>query len=149
LTASKFVNVLIGTGVTVHRATDAFNLNGKLYPAGSYAVKSAQAFRAHIFDMFEPQDHPDDFAAGSTTPTPPYDMAGWTLPFQMGVKFDRILDAFEGPFEELKDEVAPPAAKVSGGGDVAGFLLDTRMNDAFRAVNRLLAAGEGVKRLCK
>jgi hypothetical protein len=150
LTATKFVNTLIGTGVTVHRATDALNLNDKLYPKGTYVVKSAQAFRAHIFDMFEPQDHPDDFAAGSTTPTPPYDMAGWTLAFQMGVQFDRILDAFEGPFEELKDEVAPPAAKVGGAdSNVTGYFLDTRMNDSFRAVNRLLAAGEDVRRLTK
>jgi hypothetical protein len=149
LTATKFVNTLIGTGVTVHRVTGAFNLNGKVYPKGSYMVRSAQAFRAHIFDMFEPQDHPDDFAAGSTTPTPPYDMAGWTLAFQMGVRFDRILDEFEGPSEELKDEVTPPPAKVSGGGDAAGFFLDTRMNDSFRAVNRLLAAGEEVRRLRK
>ena len=26
-------------------------------------------------------------------PTPPYDNAGWTLAFQMGVQFDRVLDA--------------------------------------------------------
>ena len=110
LTATKFVNTLIGTGVTVHRATTAFAVGDKKYPAGSYVVKSAQAFRAHVFDMFEPQDHPDDFAAGSTTPTPPYDMAGWTLAYQMGVKFDRLVDGFDGPFEELKDEVKPPSA---------------------------------------
>ena len=70
--------------------------------------------------MFEPQDHPDDFAPGATTPTAPYDMAGWTLAFQMGVKFDRILDGFDGPFEELKDEVPPPPAKVSGGDESPG-----------------------------
>jgi hypothetical protein len=149
-TATKFVNTLIGTGLTVHRAKAEFTAGGKQYPAGSYVLKSAQAFRAHLFDMFEPQDHPDDFAAGSTTPTPPYDMAGWTLAYQMGVKFDRILDGFDGPFEELKDVVAPPPAKVGGFTDnVTGYFLDTRMNDSFRAVNRLLAAGEEVKRLTK
>ena len=149
LTATKFINTLIGTGITVHRAKSDFEAGGKKYPAGSYVVKSAQAFRSHLFDMFEPQDHPDDFAAGSTTPTPPYDMAGWTLAFQMGVKFDRILEKCDGPFEELKDEVSPPRAKVSGAGDAAGFFLDDRMNDSFRAVNRLLAAGEEVRRLQK
>ncbi len=145
LTATKFVNTLIGTGLTVHRAKAEFTVGEKKYPAGSYVLKSAQAFRPHLLDMFEAQDHPDDFAAGSTTPTPPYDMAGWTLAFQMGVQFDRILDGFDGPFEELKSEVPPPAAKVMAGS--AGFFLDTRMNDSFRAVNRLLAAGEDVRRL--
>jgi hypothetical protein len=51
-------------------------------------------------DMFEPQDHPDDIAYPGATPTPPYDSAGYTLAFQMGVKFDRILDGFDGPFHQ-------------------------------------------------
>ena len=37
-----------------------FTAGGKSYPAGSYVVKAAQAFRAHVMDMFEPQDHPND-----------------------------------------------------------------------------------------
>ena len=59
-------------------------------------MKAAQAFRAHVFDMFEPQDHPDDFAGGSHADAP-YDMAGWTLAYQMGVKFDRVLDGVRRP----------------------------------------------------
>ncbi len=149
LTATKFVNTLIGNGLTIHRAKAEFTAGGKKYPAGSYVVKTAQAFRAHVLDMFEPQDHPDDFAAGSATPTAPYDMAGWTLAFQMGVRFDRMLDGFDGPFEELTTEVPPPPAKVTADDTAAGFFLDTRMNDSFRAVNRLLAAKEEVKRLHK
>ena len=74
LTATKFVNALLGTGVTVHRATADFEVAGKKYPEGSYVVKCAQAFRAHVLDMFEPQDHPNDFAYPGAPPTPPYDM---------------------------------------------------------------------------
>ena len=47
-------------GITSHRATAAFTVDGKNYPAGSFVVKTAQAFRPHVLDMFEPQDHPDD-----------------------------------------------------------------------------------------
>ena len=36
-TATKFVNALIKAGVTVHRATAAFAVNGKSYPAGQVA----------------------------------------------------------------------------------------------------------------
>ncbi|HEV2641878.1 MAG TPA: M14 metallopeptidase family protein, partial [Candidatus Elarobacter sp.] len=57
-TATKFVNALIKTGVTVSRATQSFSANGRSYPAGSYVVFAAQAFRPHVLDMFEPQDHP-------------------------------------------------------------------------------------------
>ncbi|MBN9122381.1 MAG: peptidase [Planctomycetes bacterium] len=147
LTATKFVNALIGTGVKVHRAKEAFEAAGKKYPAGSYVVKCSQAFRAHVLDMFEPQDHPDDFAYPGAPPTPPYDAAGYTLAFQMGVKFDRVLEGFDGPFEELKDEVPPPPAKVLDADGAVGFFLDPQTNDAFRAVNQLLAAGEEIHRL--
>ena len=147
LTATKFVNILIGTGIQVQRAQADFEVAGKKYPANSYVVKSAQAFRAHVLDMFEPQDHPNDFPYPGAAPTAPYDAAGYTLAFQMAVQFDRILEAFSGPFEELKEQVAPPAARVAGTEGAAGFLLDTRMNDSFRAVNRLLKAGEAVRRL--
>ena len=141
------MNVLIATGVKVHRAKAAFEVGGKKYPAGSYVVKCAQPFRAHVLDMFEPQDHPDDFAYPGATPTPPYDAAGWTLAYQMGVRFDRILDSFDGPFEEVKDELPPPPAKVLDAEGAVGFFLHIRTNDAFRSVNQLLAAGEEVRRL--
>ena len=78
------------------------------YPAGSFVVKTAQAFRPHVLDMFEPQDHPDDFPYPGGPPTPPYDSAGWTLAFQMGVKFDRVLDGFDGPFERVSTVSHPP-----------------------------------------
>jgi hypothetical protein len=147
LTATKFVNVLLETGVRVHRAREGFEVAGKKYPAGSYVVKCAQPFRAHVLDLFEPQDHPNDFAYPGAPPTPPYDIAGWTLAFQMGVRFDRLLDGFDGPFEEIHASVPPPPAHVRDADGAAGFFLGTRTNDAFRAVNRLLKAGEEVRRL--
>jgi Zinc carboxypeptidase len=147
LTAAKFINTLIGTGVKVHRATADFQVAGKQYPKGSYVIKCAQAFRPHVLDMFEPQDHPNDFAYPGATPTPPYDCAGYTPAFQMAIQFDRILEGFEGPFEELQDEIPPPPAHVTSDEETVGFFLDTRLNDSFRAVNRLLKAGESVRRL--
>ena len=71
LTATKFVNALIKNGVVVHRATAPFTAGGKQYPAGSYVVKTAQAFRPHVLDMFEPQDHPNDFQYPGGPPIPP------------------------------------------------------------------------------
>jgi hypothetical protein len=147
LTATKFVNVLFGTGVKIHVATADFTVAGKKYRKGSYVVKCAQAFRAHALDMFEPQDHPNDFAYPGASPTPPYDSAGYTLAYQMGVQFDRILDGFDGPFAEVKSVLAPPPAMVLDADGAVGFFLAARTNDAFRAVNRLLKAGEEVGRL--
>ncbi|MGE0592859.1 MAG: M14 metallopeptidase family protein [Vicinamibacterales bacterium] len=144
-TATKFVDALLKNGVTVLRASAAFEAAGRRYPAGSYVVKTAQAFRAHVLDMFEPQDHPDDRPSPGAPPTPPYDAAGWTLAFQMGVRFDRVLDGFDGPFVELSGAVAPvPPGPVRGVDGASGFLLSHHQNDAFVAVNRLLAAGHAV-----
>jgi hypothetical protein len=144
LTATKFVNALIKTGVTVHRATSGFQVAGKSYPAGSYVVKAAQAFRPHVLDMFEPQDHPNDFQYPGGPPIPPYDNAGWTLAFQMGVKFDRILDGFDGPFEKVNELIKPAPGKVPTAGNTAVYFLSHQTNDSFIATNRLLKDGEEV-----
>lgn len=144
LTATKFVNALIKNGVTAFKATRSFKVNERLYPSGSYIIKTAQAFRPHILSMFEPQDHPDDIPYPGGEPVPPYDNAGWTLAYQMGVEFDRILDGFDGPFEKIEDLVKPPPGKVTGEAKATGFLLDHRVNDAFIAINRLLHSQEDV-----
>jgi len=144
LTATKFVNTLIKNGITVHRATDSFKVNNKSYPSDSYVVKTAQAFRPHIISQFEPQDHPDDIPYPGAAPIAPYDNAGWTLAFQMGVEFDRIFESIDGPFEKIEDVAQPPAGKVTNGKNAVGYLLDHRVNDAFIAINRLLRRKEDV-----
>jgi hypothetical protein len=142
-TATRFINALIKTGITVHRATASFTVAGKSYPAGSWVVKAAQAFRPHVLDMFEPQDHPDDIPYPGGPPTRPYDNAGWTLAYQMGVTFDRILDGLDGPFEKVSGLQSFPAGKVAQG--ISGpSILSHASNNAFIAVNRLLNGGHTV-----
>lgn len=144
-TAVKFINALIKSGVSVHKATADFTVKGKNYPSGSYIVKTAQAFRPHVLDMFEPQDHPNDFQFPGGPPVRPYDAAGWTLAFSMGVEFDRILDGFDGPFQKLAlgETQAMPTKILEAG---SGYLLDGRVNNSFIAVNDLLKAGIAVER---
>jgi hypothetical protein len=144
LTATKFVNALEICGIVVHRATRDFEVAGKKYPAGSYVIKAAQAFRPHLRDMLEPQDHPNDFQYPGGPPRPPYDITGYTLAFQMGVQFDRILDAFDGPFEKIDGFAKPPVGHVLTSQNAAGYLLNHQVNDAFTGTTRLLAAGEDV-----
>ena len=138
------MNTLIKSGVTVERATSAFSVAGKQYPAGSFVVRGAQAFRPHVLDMFEPQDHPNDFQYPGGPPIPPYDNAGWTLAFQMGVKFDRVLDAFQAPTERVADVMKVTPGKVVESANATGYVVSHAINDSFTAVNRLLKAGEEV-----
>jgi hypothetical protein len=147
-TAVKFINALIKSGIEVQQAKSAFKVGDKSYPAGSYVVKTNQAFRPHLVDMFEAQDHPNDFQYPGGPPVRPYDAAGWTLAFQMGVKFDRILDGFDGPFQKIGygklQEM--PKHRVLGAN---GFLLSSAQNNSFIVVNDLLKAGIEVSRLTK
>ncbi len=137
-TATKFINALIKSGIKVLIAEKDFQVASKNYPAGSYIVKTAQAFRPHILDMFEPQDHPNDFKYVNGPPIPPYDNAGWTLAFQMGVKFDRILDGFDGPFKEISGLAKTLPGKVISTNNPKGYLLDYGSNNAAIAINRLI-----------
>jgi len=145
-TATRFINALLETGITVQRATREFSAQGKTYPAGSYVVFTAQAFRPHVMDMFEPQDHPDNFPVPGGPPMRPYDNAGWTLAFQMGIEFDRVLDAFTGPFEAIPDwNLKAPAGRVQAA-TTGTYSARLQQLDAFVAANRLLAAGVPVSR---
>ena len=144
LTATKFVNALMKSGVDVLRATGPFTVAGKSYPAGSYVVKTAQSFRPHVLDMFEPQDYPDDLLYPGGPPRPPYDNAGYTLALQMGVKFDRILEGFDGPFVKIDSLLTRPTVTATLGKGRA-YIIDRRINDGFLAINRLLAGKQPVR----
>jgi hypothetical protein len=139
-TAVAFVNALIKAGVEVDRATRPFTAAGKSYPAGSFVVRAAQAYRPHVLDMFEPQDHPNDVQYPGGPPTQPYDVAGYTLAYQMGIEFDRLLESFDGPFERVADVLAPPPGRVEGKGR-GGWLVGHETNNSFILTNRLLKAG--------
>lgn len=145
-TSVRFINALINNGIQIHKASTSFNVNGKTYPAGSYVIKTNQAFRPHILDMMEPQDHPNDFRYPGGPPVPPYDAAGWTLAYQMGVDFDRILDPFDAPLEALPWGVTEqPTGKISGTGK--GYILPAKENMSFVVVNQLLKAKINVVRI--
>jgi hypothetical protein len=137
-TATKFVNTLIKNGVRVHQATGEFEAGGKSYPENSWVVFTAQAYRAHVMDMFEPQDHPNDFAYEGGPPIAPYDNAGYTLAYQMAVEFDRILDGFDGPFEVVEGLARPAPERVADGGGAVGFFLSHAERDVAIVTNRLL-----------
>ncbi len=146
-TAVKFVNALIKSGIFIHKATADITVNGKTYPKDSYVIKTDQAFRPHIVDMFEPQDYPNDFTYPGGPPIRPYDVAGWTLAYQMGIEFDRILDAVEGPLERLPHGVLETPPTKTPPKTAKGFLISGHINDAFVAVNEALKAGIDVYRI--
>ena len=142
-TATRFVNALLKNGITVLKATAAFKVAGKSYPAGSYVVKTAQAFRPIVRTCSSRRTIPTICYPGGP-PIPPYDITGWTLAMQMGVQYDRILDGFDGPFAKLKGLQKPLPRSVTGPSNPAGYLISHRSNNSFTLVNRLLKANADV-----
>jgi hypothetical protein len=62
----------------------------------------------------------------------------------MGVKVDKVAEEVTGRFEKVT-MADVPAGSVAGAAGFA-YAIDPRANDAFRAVNRLLKAGDSVYR---
>ena len=96
---AKLVTLLVEQGVEVHRMDAELHMTltpagGTVYndarnappewPSGSYLVFLRQPYRANVQALFERQIYPDRVAGGA--PERPYDVAGWTLPMQMGVE---------------------------------------------------------------
>jgi hypothetical protein len=144
-TATRFVNALRYVGVEVHQAAAPFAAGGKTYPAASYVVKTAQAGRAHVLDMFEPQDHPNDMDERGI-PRRPYDSAGWTLGYQMGIAFDRLMDDVSGQFTEIQGLARPVPGTITGTA-AAGYLISPSINDAYTVANRVMKARGDVYRI--
>lgn len=105
---AKLITALLEQGVEVHRLEQELHgilasqklttVGGKRLvemttqstkpeeiPAGSYIIFLNQPFRANVKSLFELQIYPDRLTATGEAERP-YDVAGWTLPLQMGVE---------------------------------------------------------------
>jgi len=138
-TTAKMINTLIMGGVEVHRAKSPFQADGIDYPKESYVILMSQPYRAYAKDLLEPQKYPPRLLYPGGPPIPPYDMTGWTLPYQMGVNTIPIINPFQGELERVS-RASPPQGKVKGKASYA-YLLSHSTNNGFIAVNRLLKEG--------
>lgn len=141
--ARNMVNVLLEGGVEVNRAEASFSVDGTRYVAGSYVVDAAQAFRPYIVDLLEKQAYPDTRLDPTGAIRPPYDIAGWTLPMQMGVEVDFIGKEIDADLVRIQGLVEISSGSVSGSARY-GYALSHATNSSVKAVNRLLADGERV-----
>ena len=137
------VNVLRIGGVELQRATEPFAAGDQAFAGGSFIIPMAQPFRPYVLDLLEKQEYPDRRLTPGGPPETPYDLAGWTLPMQMGVRIVRVDEAVEVATEKVLGDIAPAPGVVSGEGRYA-FLFSHRPNRSRLAANRLLRLGEDV-----
>jgi hypothetical protein len=65
-------------------------------PAGSYIIFLNQPYRQNVLALFEPQVYPNRTTATGEAERP-YDVAGWTLPMQMGIEAPAVVSISEPP----------------------------------------------------
>jgi len=156
LATYELLDILKTGEVEIDQAKAAFTADGKSYPAGSYVIKLAQPYGPFAKTMLEKQEYPDLRLFPGGPPKPPYDVAGHTLGYMLGVN----VQAIEKPFEasvarvtELKPAqtplpAAPKWAYVFGPESNAGFVAAARLQKAGVPVFRTAAgAAVGEKKL--
>ncbi len=99
-TVARFIEILKWQGIEVHRMTHELWVKHSRaedfheIPLNSFLVFTNQPQKNNILSLFEKQVYPNRVNANGE-PDPPYDVAGWTLPLQMGVETYEIWDIRE------------------------------------------------------
>lgn len=145
LTMQKMVNKLLAQGVTVERADAAFTHEGRVYGPGTYVVSMAQPKRGVIRWLLGQTYYPDNSYTRDADGNPirPYDMSTDNMAEFMGVRVDPVGTSVGAPLARVSGWVEPRGAVTRGS---HGYLLEGRLNDAFRAVNLLWDEGVDVRR---
>ena len=153
LTVNTLINKLLLQGIEIQKTRHQVRLGDFTYPAGAYFVPLNQPKRGVIKSLLERTFFPDDawtrFQDG--TPNRPYDTVTDTMAEMMGVTTDpvpadcTVLASKRRAFTKVTEPVAPDG-KVIGTG-THGYVFDSRLNEAYRVVNKLLASGAEIYRL--
>jgi hypothetical protein len=139
--AAKLQELLLQGAIEIHRALEPFRADGQVYPPGTDIVFLAQPYRAYAKTLLERQTYPARRASANVAPDRPYDVAGWTLPYQMGVHVVTVERPFEVTSVSQVTKAGIVPAAVWGERKPSYWVVDARGNGAALAVNRLVAAG--------
>ena len=140
-TAAILVEKLLINGIEVYQAGQSFAANGREY-RNAWVVLMDQPFASLVKELFEPQQYPDLRQTPNGPPIRPYDVAGWTLPMQMGVEVATVLKpVLEEQRKSLRriERVTPPPGSVQGTG--GAYVMSHQPNTSFQAINDVLANG--------
>jgi hypothetical protein len=94
---SRLLEILMWQGMEVHRMTHELEVamdekkraDFHEMPLGSFLVFVNQPQKNNVLSLFERQVYPNRVNAAGEAEVP-YDVAGWTLPLQMGVEADAV-----------------------------------------------------------
>ena len=138
-TAATLVEKLLINGIEVNVATKPVVANGRTYK-DAWVILMDQPFSPLVKELFEAQHYPELREGPNGPPIRPYDVAGWTLPMQMGVEIVSVVQpgmSREGL--KLINKIDPIPGGIEGTGGI--YLLSRKSNNSFAALNELLASG--------
>jgi hypothetical protein len=126
--AVEMLRRLAFQGVRVSQLTAPARFDGVSYPAGTWVVPMDQEFAEVARQLIDVQTYPDIRESPDGPLEAPYDAAGWTLPYQMGVTVaavaNPIADEARANMRVLGRAVPPTAAPTAydaGSNDAAPF----------------------------
>ena len=91
-TVSRFLEILMAQGMEVYQMTKELHVKMTTQadfhemPLGSFLVFVNQPQKNNVLSLFEKQEYPHRLLPNGDAEVP-YDVAGWTLPMQMGVEY--------------------------------------------------------------
>jgi len=150
-TASLLLNRMILLGVDVYRSGESFTCDGIKYPVGTYIIPMTQPFALFIKNVFEEQNYPDlrkypDLWQGLVDPVKfegapfeSYDMMGWTLPYQFGMKVYSANSLIASKMTRVKEVKLQQGSVVGKPGH--SYLIRHEDNNSFTATNRIHKQG--------
>lgn len=137
LTTIKMIKTLLMSGLEIHRVKTELKAGGVIYPAGSFIISLAQPKRGLIRNLLGRTLYLDNYWTRSRDGRPlrPYDLATHTMAEFMGVRVDPLDEMPEAGLEIISTPLTSTGQVKAG---PAGYRLDGRLNDSFRAVSLLL-----------
>ncbi|MCA9739639.1 MAG: M14 family metallopeptidase [Gemmatimonadota bacterium] len=103
--AVEMLRRLAFNGIEVHRLTQAVTVEGVAHAAGTWVIPMDQPFANYVRQLFDVQEYPDLREYPEGPPDQPYDVSGWTLPYQMGVRVVEAAAPLEGSVRDALEPV--------------------------------------------
>jgi hypothetical protein len=149
LTAKKFVNLLLNSGIEVQQSKGQFIADGRVYGPGSFVVTMAQPKQGLVRWMLGRTFYPDNSYTRDKDGNPirPYDMSTDTFGEFMGVRSDPVGERVTTDLTKLTAHV--PLVGTVAANAAGGHRLSASLNDSYRAVNLLLDRGATVHRVAR
>jgi len=123
-------------GVRIYRTGDDILNEDRIFRKGSWFIPLAQPYGNFVKVMMSRQNYPEIRHMRNGPVIEPYDSSGWTLPLQMGVRYEKVM--FHPPLDKM-EEVSEFGIHTGNSGETGIYcVLPAAANGSVTVVNRLL-----------